>query len=65
MTRETALFAITLVALPGATEAIRKDEADATTFNAGRLGELEIAGDEIILGDPIVFTADNIDEYDF
>jgi len=40
-------------------------EAGATSFHASRLGELEIVGDEIILGDPIVFTADNIDEYDF
>ncbi|GMU91288.1 MAG: rhamnose ABC transporter substrate-binding protein [Candidatus Hydrogenedentota bacterium] len=38
----------------------------ATTFSAGRLGERTILnGDEVILGDPIVFTKDNIDRYDF
>jgi rhamnose transport system substrate-binding protein len=38
----------------------------ATAFNAGRLGERSIRnGDEVILGDPIVFTKDNIDQYDF
>lgn len=38
----------------------------AKTFSAGRLGERTILhGDEVILGDPIVFTKDNIDQYDF
>jgi rhamnose transport system substrate-binding protein len=36
------------------------------TFEAGRLGEVElVAEDEILLGPPLVFTEDNIDEYDF
>jgi len=37
----------------------------ATTFNAGKLGELDVEGDSIILGTPIAFDKDNIDEYDF
>ena len=37
----------------------------ARTFTAGRLGQLEVVGQEIILGPPIVFTAENIDNYDF
>jgi len=37
----------------------------ATVFKAGRLGEVEVAGDEIILGPPIVFDIDNIDDFDF
>ena len=37
----------------------------ATSFNAGRLGEKTIAGDNVLLGDILRFTADNIDEYDF
>ncbi|MDZ4858924.1 MAG: substrate-binding domain-containing protein [Candidatus Hydrogenedentes bacterium] len=38
----------------------------ASTFNAGRLGERSILnGDEVILGDPIVFTKENIGQYDF
>lgn len=36
-----------------------------TTFKAGRLGEVKVNGDEVILGDPIVFDASNIDRYDF
>ncbi|CAN5174591.1 rhamnose ABC transporter substrate-binding protein [soil metagenome] len=36
------------------------------TFEAGRLGEVElIAEDEILLGPPTVFNADNIGEFDF
>ena len=37
----------------------------ATTFTAGRLGELKIEGDNILLGDILRFTAENIDDYDF
>ena len=38
---------------------------DATTFTAGRLGEVVILDGEAILGDPIVFTQENVDNYDF
>jgi ABC-type sugar transport system substrate-binding protein len=37
----------------------------ATTLNAGRLGELEIQGSEILLGDPFIYTAENIDDFNF
>ena len=37
----------------------------ATSFTAGRLGEKTVAGDNVLLGDILRFTADNIDEYDF
>jgi len=37
----------------------------ATSFSAGRLGEVEVVGDEVILGEPLVFDIDNIDDYDF
>ena len=37
----------------------------ATTFEAGRLGALEIEGDSILLGTPFEFTAENIDDFDF
>lgn len=42
-----------------------KLKEDATTFTAGRLGEKRIAGDNVLLGDILVFTKDNIDEFDF
>jgi rhamnose transport system substrate-binding protein len=37
----------------------------ATSFNAGRLGEMEIQGDNILLGKPFIFTRENIDQFDF
>jgi len=37
----------------------------ATKFKAGRLGELEVKGDNILLGKPFIFTKDNIDQFDF
>jgi rhamnose transport system substrate-binding protein len=47
--------------------AAAKDEIKpgATTFDAGRLGAVKVVGDEIILGDPIVFDSNNIDQFDF
>ena len=36
------------------------------TFKAGRLGEVEmLAEDEVLLGPPLVFSKENIDEYNF
>ena len=40
-------------------------KAGAASFKAGRLGELTIKGDQILLGQPFVFTKDNIDQFDF
>jgi rhamnose transport system permease protein len=40
-------------------------EAGAKSIQAGRLGPIEIRGSEIILGEPLKFTKDNIDKYDF
>jgi len=37
----------------------------ATSFAAGRLGELKIQGDNVILGDILKFTEQNIADYDF
>jgi hypothetical protein len=36
------------------------------TFEAGRLGKVKmLAEDEVLLGPPLVFSKENIDEYDF
>ena len=39
--------------------------AGARSLAAGRLGSVEIRGDEIILGEPLKFTKANIDRFDF
>jgi rhamnose transport system substrate-binding protein len=36
-----------------------------TAIKAGRLGQIEIAGDNILLGKPFIFTRENIDQFDF
>jgi rhamnose transport system substrate-binding protein len=35
------------------------------SLEAGRLGSLEIAGDNVLLGTPTTFNKDNIDQFDF
>lgn len=35
------------------------------SIKAGRLGEIEIKGDNILLGEPFKFTKENIDQFDF
>ena len=40
-------------------------KAGETTFEAGKLGTKQIKGDHVLLGDILVFTKDNIDQYDF
>ena len=43
---------------------IKGDEGDS--FKAGKLGDFEVGADKtVLLGDPTVFDAKNIDEYDF
>ena len=37
----------------------------ATSLTAGRLGSVAIKGDNILLGQPYLFTKDNIDQFDF
>lgn len=36
-----------------------------TQIEAGRLGKVKIEGDQVLLGPPMKFTAENIDQYDF
>lgn len=37
----------------------------AKSFRAGRLGEMKLEGDNIILGTPFIFNKKNIDQFDF
>jgi rhamnose transport system permease protein len=36
-----------------------------TSFEAGRLGKIEIRGSEVILGAPMIFDKTNVDQFDF
>jgi rhamnose transport system substrate-binding protein len=38
---------------------------NTASITAGRLGQIQVAGREVLLGDPVVFDAGNIDEFDF
>jgi ABC-type sugar transport system substrate-binding protein len=37
----------------------------ATTFKGGRLGNLEVKGDNVLLGKPFVFNKENIEQFNF
>jgi ABC-type sugar transport system substrate-binding protein len=37
----------------------------ATSFKAGRLGTMEIKGDNLLLGKPFIFNQENIDQFNF
>jgi rhamnose transport system permease protein len=40
-------------------------KAGDSSLAAGRLGKVEVAGDNVLLGQPLTFTKDNIDQFDF
>ena len=42
-----------------------KLKAGDTELAAGRLGKIQIAGDQVLLGLPFLFTKENIDRFDF
>jgi rhamnose transport system substrate-binding protein len=50
-----------------ATSALAKGDLKpgATTFKSGRLGQMDIKGDNVLLGKPFIFNKDNIDQFDF
>ena len=54
LTVQSAVQAVRGALLPG-----------ATSIQAGRLGSIEVRGQEIVLGRPLVMTKANIDQFDF
>jgi rhamnose transport system permease protein len=50
-----------------AAQALKKGtlRTGARQFQAGRLGTVEVQGDNILLGKPLTFTRENIDQFDF
>lgn len=42
-----------------------KLKAGDTSIKAGRLGERKVEGDQVLLGELLIFNKDNIDQYDF
>jgi rhamnose transport system substrate-binding protein len=49
----------------GALLAGKRLSPGATSIQAGRLGKIEVRGDQIILGPPLMMNKSNIDNYDF
>jgi rhamnose transport system substrate-binding protein/rhamnose transport system permease protein len=54
-----------LTVLAGSLITQNKISSSTTSFEAGRLGIIQIRGTEIILGAPVMFTKANIDRFDF
>ena len=40
-------------------------KAGATEFDAGKIGKMEVKGDNVLLGKPFIFNKENIDGFDF
>ena len=54
-----------LTVLAGSLLARNNISPATTSFDAGRLGQIQVRGSEIILGAPVMFTKSNIDRFDF
>ncbi len=54
-----------LTVLAGSLITQNKISSSTASFEAGRLGTIQIRGTEIILGAPVMFTKANIDRFDF
>ena len=54
-----------LTVLAGSLLTQNKLSSTTSSFNAGRLGTIQVRGTEIILGAPVMFTKSNIDRFDF
>jgi rhamnose transport system substrate-binding protein len=40
-------------------------KAGVSSLQAGKLGKIEVKGDEVMLGAPFIFNKSNIDKFDF
>jgi hypothetical protein len=40
-------------------------KAGDISLTAGRLGKMEVKGDNVLLGTPFTFTKDNVDQFNF
>ena len=54
-----------LTVLAGSLITQNKISSTTSSFDAGRLGTIQIRGSEIVLGAPVMFTKSNIDKFDF
>jgi rhamnose transport system permease protein len=54
-----------LTVLAGSLLTQNKISSSTASFDAGRLGTIQIRGTEVILGAPVMFTKANIDRFDF
>ena len=54
-----------LTVLAGSLLTQNKISSTTSSFDAGRLGTIQIRGTEIVLGAPVMFTKANIDQFDF
>jgi rhamnose transport system permease protein len=54
-----------LTVLAGALLTQNKISSTTPSFDAGRLGTIQVRGTEIVLGAPVMFTKSNIDRFDF
>src|SRR5205807_6892644 len=54
---------LTIYAAKAVKEGVLK--AGDRSLTAGRLGRVEVAGDNVLLGQPLTFTKANIDQFDF
>jgi rhamnose transport system substrate-binding protein len=48
-----------------AAKAVAEEGELGETLTAGRLGDIEVSGTQVLLGPPIRFTSENIDQFDF
>ena len=61
----TQTSAILTILLPPNSRKNTNLQKGATSLEAGKLGTIEIKGDEVILGKPMIFNKENIDQFNF